>query len=329
MESRGQTIMAGKTRELSWSLSRGRMFEECPRRFYYHYYFAQAGFAPDAPEEAQLALEMKRIKGLDMWVGEVVHETIRWALEQTQAGRIPSEQEAKAESRRRLSEGWRGSRKQLWRMHSDDTYPNLFEHYYNTPIGKAATDRLKEKAFLSVANFMDSDILKRISAASTDLWLPIEKYASFRMDGLLMYVKFDFALKDGSQLIIYDWKTGNPTDDEARQLACYAMYASSKWNVSIENTRVCAAHLQPELDAPERPISEADVDEVRSYVKQGFNAMVKCLRNPARNIAAMEDFHMTGNLPRCVRCSFKGICEQGEQASGDLDDFPAIQDWEE
>jgi len=304
------------------------MFDECPRRFYFHYYFSQAGYAPDAPEEAKLALEMKRIKGLDMWIGEVVHQTIQWALEQAKAGAVPSQQDVKAETRRRLSEGWQGSLRQLWRAHPEELYPNLFEHYYSIQVGAAVTDRLKNKAFLSIGNFVDSDIFKQIAAAPADRWLPIDKFASFRMDGLLMYVKFDFALKDGKQLTVYDWKTGNPTPDEVQQLTCYAMYASSKWEVPIENTKVCAVHLQPELDVNERLVDQAGIEEVRAYVKQSFNGMVKCLRSPARNLAVMDDFTMTGNLLRCVRCSFKGICEQGKVASGDVEDLPAIGDWE-
>ena len=82
--------MAVKNRELSWSLSKARTFEECPRRYYYHHYFAKAGYSTDAPEEARLALEMRYIKGLDMWVGEVVHETIQWVLEQAKNGIIPT-----------------------------------------------------------------------------------------------------------------------------------------------------------------------------------------------------------------------------------------------
>ena len=320
--------MSSKVRELSWSLSRAKMFETCPRCFYYHYYFAQAGYSPDAPEEARLALEMKRIKGLDMWVGEIVHDTIQWALEQAKTGHIVTEQDAKAETRRRLSDGWLGSVKQLWRMHQDDEYPNLFEHYYGTTVTSAVTDRLKNKAFLSVGNFIDSPIFRQITSTSADSWLPIEKYASFRLDGLLMYVKFDFALKDGQLLTVYDWKTGNPTPDEMRQLACYAMYTSSKWEVPIENIKVCAVHLQPTLEASEHQVDESDVEEIRAHVKQSFNSMLECLRNPARNIAAMEDFPMTGNLMRCIRCNYKGICTQGAQASGDIDDLPP-QDWDE
>ena len=38
---------------------------------------------------------------------------------------------------------------------------------------------------------------------------------------------------DGERLIVYDWKTGQVSENEVRQLACYAMYTSSKWEVPI------------------------------------------------------------------------------------------------
>lgn len=320
--------IAVKPKELSWSLSKARMFEECPRRYYYHYYFAKIGYAPDAPEEARLALEMRHIKGLDMWVGEVVHATIQWVLEQAQGGVMPSAQDAKAEARRRLSAGWQGSVKQLWRTDKDEIYPNLFEHYYDIAVTPAITDRLKDKAFVSVGNFMDSEVLRRIAATPPSNWLPIEKYASFRLDGLLCYVKFDFALRDDERLTVFDWKTGNPSVDETRQLACYAMYTSSRWQVPIEAVRVCPVHLQPILDVDERFVAEEDIEELRTFAKSSFSGMVKCLRNPARDLAAMDDFPMTGNLLRCVRCNFRGVCVQGKQALGDPDDLPVVEDWD-
>ena len=313
--------------ELSWSLTKARMFEECPRRFYYTYYFAQVGYAPDAPEEARLALEMKRIKGLDMWVGEVVHQAIQWALEQINLGKTPTKDEAISETRRLLSDGWKCSKLGLWRQQPDDYHPALFEHYYGVDVGKAATDRLKDKAFTSIGNFMDSEVLRHITALGCDCWLPIEKFASFRMNGILFFIKFDFALKDDTKLTVYDWKTGKPSREESRQLACYALYTSSKWSVPLQNVRVCAVHLQPELDACEKCVEEADIEEAQAFVQQSFNAMVKCLHNPVRNIAVMEDFPMSGNLLRCGRCNFKGICAQGAFAQGE--DVPPMEDLQE
>lgn len=317
-----------KMKELSWSLSRARMFEECPRRFYYNFYLAPLGYLQDSPEEAKRAYEMKLIKSLDMWVGEVVHQTIQWMLEQARVGTITSADAARADVHQRLKDGWKGSKEELWRTHPPDIYPNLFEHYYDIEVGKSTKERLKIKAYVSVEKFRQIGAFERIANTPTDRWLPIDRFASFRLDGILMYVKFDFAIKDGKRIIIYDWKTGNISPDENRQLACYAMYTASKWNTPIENIAVCPAHLQPDFQYIEHSVSLEQLEEAKIYIKQSFNAMTKCLRNPVRNIAAIDDFPPTGNLCRCSRCSFKGICEQGKYASGDYDDLPVIQNEE-
>ena len=322
--------MTAGNKELSWSLTKARTFEECPRRYYYHYYLSRAGNVFDAPDEARLALEMKGIQSLDMWAGEVVHSTIQWTLEAIRGGGTPSAEEARAEAKRRLSRGWRGSAGKLWKTEPKGGHANLFEHYYGMAVGDKAVERVKDKTYVSVRSFMESDILREIAGAPADRWLPIEKYASFRMDGLLVYVKFDFALRDGAQLTVYDWKTGKPTAQELLQLTVYAMYASDKWGVPIENTKVCAVHLHPELDSREHLIGVPEMDEVREHLKQSFKGMVSHLRNPSRDIAAMDDFPMTGNLARCPRCNFKGICPQSRIAEGRLDDedVPIPDDWE-
>lgn len=321
--------MAVKAKELSWSLSKARTFEECPRRYYLHHYLAKWGYSPDAPEDARRALEMRNIKGLDMWVGEVVHSTIQWALEQIRDGTPPAgETQACEEARRRLSEGWLASQKRLWRTQPEEGYPNLFDHYYGIPWQKATTDRLKTKAFTSLKNFFNSPVFRRIADTSPDKWLPIEKYSAFRLDGILFYLKFDFAMKDGQGIRVYDWKTGNPSPSECRQLACYAMYTSGKWEVPLSDIHVSAVHLQPEFSSDDRLVDEDDIIETKSFVRQSFDGMVKCLRNPARDIAVMADFPTTGNYLRCARCNFRGLCEQGIQATGSIEDAPVPEDWD-
>ena len=144
-----------------------------------------------------------------------------------------------------------------------------------------------------------------------------------------MHTSSKIALRDGPRLTVYDWKTGKPTPEELRQLTCYAMYATNTWRVPIENTRVCAVHLQPDLDIREYPIGVPEMDDLREYIKQSFKGMVSHLRNPSRNIAALDDFPVTGNLPRCLRCNYKGICAQAKVAEGHMDeDIPIPEEWD-
>lgn len=320
--------MSDNKKEKSWSLTRARMFHECPRRFYYQYHYSKSGFAYDAPEDAQLALEMSRIKGMDMWVGEIVHQTIQWALEQSKSGQIPSSAESRNYTRTLMSDGWRSSLKQLWRTGDHETHPNLFEHYYKMPVGNAVTDRLRNKANKCIDNYMGSELFKWIISRPAGQWLPIDKYASFRLDGLLFYVKFDFAIRDGQTLTVYDWKTGKPSADELRQLACYAMYTSQKWVIPIENVKVASVHLQPDMIVDEHVVEEYDIEDMRGYARQSFSAMLKCLRDPQKNITARDDFPMTGNFLRCARCNFRGICEQGISYNTGADGLSIDEEWE-
>lgn len=312
--------MAGKDKEISWSLTKARMFQTCPRSFYYTYYLAKAGRDYDAPEEARLAAEMKRLKGLDMWVGEVVHQVIQGTLEQVRNGEDVSREGAVAEAKRLLSSGWRCSNSQEWRKFADDEHPSLFNHYYKLPVNAERISVIKQKTLTSVENFMDSDVFHRIVGTSTELWLPVEKYAAFRLDGLLMYVKFDFAHKDGKQLVVYDWKTGKPSGEQERQLTCYALYTSDKWSVPLPNVKACVVHLQPEIECREFVVDDASLDDLRSYIMRTFSDMVECLRNPARDIAVIDDFSTTDDLKKCLWCNFRGVCEQGQVACGVSDD---------
>jgi hypothetical protein len=317
-----------KVKELSWSLSKNKMFEQCPRRYYYHYHFApQAKYCSDASEDLRLAGEMRCIKSLDMWVGEIVHGAIQWTLELINCGKAPSEKDIRSEVKRRLSEGWKASKNRLWRTCQEDIYPNLFEHYYKIPVNESTINRLKDKAYTSTSNFIKSDVFNHIGNAPQDRWLPIERYAAFRLKELLMYVKFDFAMREGKQLVVYDWKTGKPSEDTIHQLMCYAAYTADKWQVPYENVKVCAVHLYPELELIEQPVTLEGIDKLYTYVKRGFDAMIKCLRDPQRNIAVMEDFPMTENLLHCAYCNFKGICSQGKQIN-DYSDIE-IEIWEE
>lgn len=320
--------MPDHKKEKSWSLTRARMFHECPRRFYFQYHYAKSGYSFDAPEDAQLALEMSRIKGMDMWVGEIVHQTIQWSLEQSKSGQIPSTSESHNYARTLMSDGWRSSLKQLWRTGDHDTHPNLFEHYYKMPVGTAITDRLRNKANKCIDNYMSSDLFRWIITRPAAQWLPIDKYASFRLDGLLFYVKFDFAIRDRQTLTVFDWKTGKPSADELRQLTCYALYTSQKWIIPIENVKVASVHLQPDMIVDEHVVEEYDIEDMRGYARQSFNSMLKCLRDPQKDIAARDDFPMTGNFLRCARCNFRGICEQGISYNAKDDESFPDEEWE-
>ena len=72
---------------LTWSVSRDRLFNDCRRAYYYHYYLAWGGWDFAAPELSRKAYLLKNIQGIDAWIGDSVHKVIKRVLESTASGK--------------------------------------------------------------------------------------------------------------------------------------------------------------------------------------------------------------------------------------------------
>ncbi|MBD3236522.1 MAG: hypothetical protein GF330_07450, partial [Candidatus Eisenbacteria bacterium] len=72
--------------ELSWSNSRYGTFQECLRRYYYHYYGAWGGWAADADPLTRRLYVLKSLKNRYLWCGSLVHDAVAELLERVRAG---------------------------------------------------------------------------------------------------------------------------------------------------------------------------------------------------------------------------------------------------
>ena len=73
--------------EFSWSRSRDNLFQECRRKYFYHYYGAWGGWEADAPEEVRTFYVLKQLSSRQQWAGKVVHEGVEWTLRALYEGR--------------------------------------------------------------------------------------------------------------------------------------------------------------------------------------------------------------------------------------------------
>jgi len=48
--------------EFSWSISRDRVFQTCPRQYYFNYYGYWGGWETDAPERTRQIYVLKQLK---------------------------------------------------------------------------------------------------------------------------------------------------------------------------------------------------------------------------------------------------------------------------
>jgi len=290
--------------ELSWSFSRDRLFRDCKRAYYYNYYASWGWWKETADEFTQKANILKKMKNLAMWRGEIVHDVIKWVLEERRKGRRVFEEIANMKARNLLRKGWTESKNKEWV--NDSKKVNIFEHYYNKPIEKERIDVIKERVYGCIKNFHTSNFLKRLNEVSYNDILQIEDIEHFIYKGLKVYVSPDFALKSDNYYL-FDWKTGNVSEDDKLQLSCYGLFGIKKWDVTIDNIKIVPVYLNKE-NLNFKPLGKIDIEGVEDYIDKSVEEMKSLLKNVEFNDADIDDFPMVSEKSKCGRCSFQELC---------------------
>src|SRR2546425_11548094 len=118
--------MGDLANEFSWSRSRDGAFQECKRRYFYHYYGAWGGWdAAVAPEERRLYI-LKQLASRQQWAGRTVHDAIELALHGLRDGRTVPVEPFIADVIERMRGEWRSS--PAGRYRGSPKTVALFEH---------------------------------------------------------------------------------------------------------------------------------------------------------------------------------------------------------
>ena len=292
--------------EFGWSFSRDRLFNRCPRAFYWHYYGSWGGWLDDAPASAKTARRLKKLDRLTMIVGKVVHEVIARAL-RTRPG-LPSNvpiqrlhHEVESAFDRVLTEG------------------ELFESYYGIPIpdGLVAGERMRTHALIEAfashgyARRLFTVPKERILVADENNFdhkkVPHEIGVLWGNPDVLVYGD------DGTPHLI-DWKTGAASRDDELQLAVYALFASLKFGVDPLKAVGHTIYLS-DGDVHTTHISANAMADAESRIAWFGAAVTGRLTNVSENEAAdIERFPMTENQHLCVTCNFRELCNRSAEA---------------
>ena len=300
--------------ELTWSFSRGRLFNECHRAYFYHYYASWGGWEASASQFCRKAYILKNIRSIDAWIGDIVHQVIKWVLESKigdsttlfSAGKdIPHEQAAKT-AKNLLTKTWEQSRSKKWEENVKQNL-NLFEHYYNHEPAREQLKVKLEKVSKSIRNFYKSGLLEKFSKLSTENFLSIDELDSFDFEGTKVFATPDFAIRDGKECLLYDWKTGKGSEKDILQLSCYLLYAMNKWQVSENQVKIIPAYIAQDEFLPS-PVEAIASEQIRDYIRQSIDGMRNVLVDVRSNKADIGNFPKTDNLKGCQRCKFQEIC---------------------
>ncbi|MBI2930882.1 MAG: PD-(D/E)XK nuclease family protein [Planctomycetes bacterium] len=306
--------MAELRNEFSWSRSRAKMFEDCSRRYWFHYYGSWGGWDESAAPRVREAYILKRLQTRWMWVGDVVHGIVEQVLTGARFGETISEEEAARRGLEKMRRDFRESRERQYRKRPKKAC-GLFEHEYDSPISDAEWREAADHMKACVGNFYRSPYHAFLPKLPRGSWLPIEELSSFFLDDIKVFVKPDAAFRSGPETVeIIDWKTGR-ADREADpvQLACYSAYAVEKrWVRAIGDVTTTEYNLATGR-ALESQMTEERLAQVKVEIRASAAAMREPLDDRERNIAREERFPATTDPRACRGCNFRRICPEAKE----------------
>ena len=218
--------MADLANVFSWSRSRANMFEDCRRRYYYHYYGAWGGWEATALPDVRRLYVLKQLTGRQGWAGRTVHSAVELILRALHAGEELSEERLIEDTVRRMREEWRFSRRGGYRERPKEAVA-LFEHEYGVEVSDQGWQVLRDHVGRCLRNFYRLPLFEEIRRTPRERWILIEDVRAFEFEGTPIYAAPDFGYwTRDDRLALVDWKTGSPDPEEtAVQLGGYALYA--------------------------------------------------------------------------------------------------------
>lgn len=294
--------------EFSWSKSRHGKFQECRRLYWLHYYGSWGGWNEEAPAEAREAYVLKNLSTRQQWAGKVVHEHIAFALSLARSGAVPPLDSVLARAHHRMREDFLASRRGLYR-NRPKWICGLVEHEYAEPVPDAEWRANWENAATCLRNFYASSWLERARKLTRQEWLPIDEIGSFPLDGIKVFAGPDFAFREGDRVVLVDWKTGRYREEDRDQVTGYALYALDRWAAAPEKVVARLVYLgsNEEVDVP---VDREALEGFRKLFRESVEQMRRLMRDPARNVAAKDDFPMVEDAQACRGCSFRKLCRR-------------------
>jgi PD-(D/E)XK nuclease superfamily len=292
----------------SWSRSRASMFEDCRRRYYYHYYGAWGGWESTAAPDVRHLYVLKQLTGRQGWAGRTVHTAVELMLRALHAGRELSEERLIEDTVSRMRDEWRFSRRGRYRERPREAVA-LFEHEYGVEVPGQAWQALRDHVCRCLRNFQRLPLLAEIRRTPPERWILIEDVRAFEFEGTPVYAAPDFGYwARDDRLALVDWKTGSPNPDEtAVQLGGYALYARDILDVPPDRVDLLEVNLRAG-EVSVHPWDAARLDKIRERLRLSIRGMKAWLRDPDANVAALEDFERTEDLRLCRWCNFKAVC---------------------
>ena len=293
--------------EFSWSKTRDEVFKTCSRQYWFAYYGYWNGWLDKVLERTRQIYILKNLKNRQMWAGEKVHECIQRSLNNIRRGiKVLSIDEIVSITLDQMRGEFRSSRAKNYLKNPKSCA--LFEHEYGIEMTDDQWKEVAGNVETCLRNFYASDIYYGLKSHPKSDWLEVEEFSSFHLDDIKINLAIDCAIKEGDDILIYDWKTGKSMpEDLSIQLCCYALYAIEKWNIAPKSLRIIEYNLSFNK-ATEFSVTHGETENIKGYIRGSIKDMRSLLTDVSNNIPFEEEkFTKVEDDRVSLRCNFKGV----------------------
>ncbi|HEV8590996.1 MAG TPA: PD-(D/E)XK nuclease family protein [Pyrinomonadaceae bacterium] len=285
---------------LGWSYSRYDTFSQCKRKYYYQYY------AKHDIENVAKIRQLAKLTTIPLEVGNISHKLVQRLLTRLQKSA------AEIDLPKFYEYAERESLDILNQKEFEDVY------YQKRDLIDFHSEVLPDVA-RAMENFLKSDRLRWLfeeALVTKDDWI-IEldersKYGECRIDHQKAYCKVDFMFPIGDELHIIDWKSGKEDyGKHSVQLKGYAGWANFQFGADYSSIKPVVAYLLPEYKENSIDVTEFDIDEFSTLIRNQTEDMYQYCAEPELNMPLpKEAFAMTENERFCKFCKYRELCER-------------------
>lgn len=293
--------------ELSWSFSRKETFDSCRRKYFYRCYLSWGGWDNFASTRSRLAYRLSKMTSIDAYIGSTVHDCISGILHELKRPQGYEFQEQSVIAM--MDREFRQSADKLWQKDPKRNL-NLFEDYYGRGLSSEQKDSAKAKVISCVRTFLDGHVIAQFHRNASDIkWLATGdpgQIPHFILDGIKIYSIPDLAVRLSGITYLFEWKTGRPCTSDGDQVACYALFAKSRWQCREEEIVGYVVRLNPEYSQENHAFTRESLLAVEDSIRGSCCEMLSMI--DSGNRLEERDFPKTDEDRVCRWCSFREVC---------------------
>ena len=297
--------------EWSWSFARERLFNECLRAYYLHYYASHNAWLPGASDLSKKAFRLKQLSSLPVMVGNFLHRVAIKTIQLILSGTPLWDADAiLSDARRYLADViTKSDNKPEWER-NPKSFTMLHESYYGTGITKQKLAEVEHQVLICASNLLNSSTIETIKGNSVTIYEAEEKFNYFMLDEHKIYACMDlFFCNESNTFPVVDWKTGRNVSVDRDQFPIYGTYIQKKYKLPLDKVEFSSEFLSIGRKATYK-IDECDILFAEMRIRRSIKNMQKYVADAIVNRPVDVDAFIPKPTGDCCRtCRFIESCK--------------------